>query len=240
MKHSLDLSSVTLARETGDTARVCPSSPQDHPSLDPATRALVMANEEIEDRPALDSEDNELPSPMTAADPSVLLSSDGHDPYDLTPLTPSFEPQVKSHVFTEEHRYLLHHYADKVVRLFGVFGNDVSPWKTIQVPCAFEAAGELMVLGKCSLIRHALLQTLLAASAFILSSDCVQNLCKYESRKWLEVAVQLRGQAVGRLKESVSQQFHSLLKLPYKDFLVTMLSMVSIDVRGTPAQMDEC
>jgi arginine metabolism regulation protein II len=117
------------------------------------------------------------------------------------------------------------------VRLFGVFGNDTSPWKTIQIPRAIEAAGALFVTGKCSLIRQALLNTLLAASAFILASDYAKGHPKEVAERWLETAVQLRHKALGLLKESVSEQFKSSVKLPYKDFLITMLSMVSIDVR---------
>jgi arginine metabolism regulation protein II len=79
--------------------------------------------------------------------------------------------------------------------------------------------------------RQALLNILLAASAFILASVYTKGHPKEVAEILLESVVQLRHKAPVLLKQSVSEQFKSTVKLPYKDLLITMLSMVSIDVR---------
>jgi hypothetical protein len=56
---------------------------------------------------------------------------------------------------------------------------------------------------------------------------------KEVAEMFLETVVQVRHKALGRLKRSVSEQFKSTVKLPYQDFLTTILFMAFIAVRIT-------
>jgi arginine metabolism regulation protein II len=138
---------------------------------------------------------------------------------------------LQSQSLPRTHQYLLHHYANRVADIFCIIDNPSSPWHTIHLPKAMQTAGELSITGKTSRIRHALLTAILATSAFILAHDQIGNSSGLDD--WETMAISLRHQAICLLKQAVDEEFYSTQKPKYKDFLVSMLTMVTIDV-GQP------
>ncbi|PKS10639.1 hypothetical protein jhhlp_002394 [Lomentospora prolificans] len=129
-----------------------------------------------------------------------------------------------------QERYLLHYYMDKVVQLSCVIDNAKSPWKTIHLPRALQSIGQLTVTGATSRIRHTLRHDLLSISAFQLSNDHNFHNRREDAEKWAGVAAQYRYSAIGLLKQAVELDLYHETRPKYKDFLATMLSMVSINV----------
>jgi arginine metabolism regulation protein II len=132
-----------------------------------------------------------------------------------------------------QEKYLMRHYMDRVVHLFTVIRNQKSPWKTQHLPRALQAAGELDIAGSTSKIRVALLRTLLSISAFVLSNDHKVHGRNEKAESWREVASTLRSQAIRLLKLAIETDLHSPTAWRYKEFLATMLSMVTIDVSSS-------
>ncbi|KXH62469.1 hypothetical protein CNYM01_04724 [Colletotrichum nymphaeae SA-01] len=133
-------------------------------------------------------------------------------------------------VISERERFLMHHYMHRVVNIFCVIDNAKSPWKTIHLPRAIQGAGELSVMGATSRIRNALRNALLSISAYYLSNVQVsENRLEIES-KWMEAATLYRYNAIGLLKQAVEVDLHAPERPKYKEFLATMLSMITINV----------
>ncbi|KAF2454471.1 fungal-specific transcription factor domain-containing protein [Lineolata rhizophorae] len=130
----------------------------------------------------------------------------------------------------DEHRYLLHHYMHRVVKIFCVIDNTKSPWRTLHLPKALQSTGELGVGGSTTLIRGALLHALLSISAFALSNDHNLSGRGSEGQRWGSTALRLRCRAISLLKQAVDSDFYSSPNPKYKEFLATMLSMITIDV----------
>jgi hypothetical protein len=129
-----------------------------------------------------------------------------------------------------QEQYLMRYYIDKVVQLSCVFDNAKSPWKTIHLPRALQGIGELGVGRPTSTIRSALRNDLLSISAFQLS-----NHHRFERRfddadKWSRAASRYRGEAIALLNHAVTHDLDPRSRPKYKDFLATMLSMISINV----------
>jgi arginine metabolism regulation protein II len=129
-----------------------------------------------------------------------------------------------------QERYLLKHYIEKVVYLSCVIDNAKSPWKTIHLPRALQSVGQINVEGRTSRIRHALRHDLLSISAFQLSNDHKFHKRDEEASTWQHEASRYRYNAIGLLKQAVSKDLYSQERPKYKDFLATMLSMLSINV----------
>lgn len=127
-------------------------------------------------------------------------------------------------------RFLINHYANRVVQLFCVVDNEKSLWKTIHLPKALQAAGELSLTGSTSTIRKALLSTLLSISAFCLFNYRKSQLRRDEAIEWKAAAEEFRCKAIELLKDAMETDLYSRPLPKYKDFLATMLSMVTINV----------
>lgn len=127
-------------------------------------------------------------------------------------------------------RFLINHYTNRVVQLFCVVDNEKSMWKTIHLPKGLQAAGELSLTGSTSTIRKALLSTLLSISAFCLFNYRKSQLRRDEAIQWKATAEEFRCKAIELLKDAMDTDLYSRPLPKYKDFLATMLSMVTINV----------
>ncbi|KAI0536727.1 fungal-specific transcription factor domain-containing protein [Xylaria digitata] len=136
---------------------------------------------------------------------------------------------VSSPVAKQE-RFLLYHYMHRVVHLFSVIDNAKTPWKTIHLPRVLQCVGELSIAGSTSRIRDALTRTVLSISAFSISNDCKARSCAEEASQWEDSATRFRGDAIGLLKQAVEADLYSSVRPRYKEFLATMLSMITINV----------
>lgn len=137
-------------------------------------------------------------------------------------------------------RYLLNYYIEDVADMMTVIPLAKNPWKSIYFPRAIMAIGELASLGKTSNARHALLNALLAVSAFNLQSKFVRG--SDEMKYYVSLGIQLRKQASFFVSKCLEED---ILKQKYKDVLVAVLSMVTIDVvwgtmSGCKIHLDHC
>ncbi|KAK1460130.1 hypothetical protein CMEL01_03129 [Colletotrichum melonis] len=139
-------------------------------------------------------------------------------------------PRPPMAVISERERFLMHHYMHRVVNIFCVIDNAKSPWKTIHLPRAIQGAGELSVMGATSRIRNALRNALLSISAYYLSNVQVSENRLEVKLKWVEAATLYRYNAIGLLKQAVEVDLHAPERPKYKEFLATMLSMITINV----------
>jgi arginine metabolism regulation protein II len=135
-----------------------------------------------------------------------------------------------SSTLPEQEQFLMHHYSHHAVNLFCVIDNRKSPWKTIHLPRALQSIGQLNVSGSSSDIRNSLRNALLSISAFHLSNDNKARYCHEDATKWSRKAIVLRGKAIALLKNAMNEHFKNKAELKYKEFLATMLSMVTINV----------
>ncbi|KAJ5096898.1 hypothetical protein N7456_007619 [Penicillium angulare] len=131
---------------------------------------------------------------------------------------------------TENEHLLIHYYTTKVVHIFPALDSPKSPWKTFHLPRVLQSIAEMAVQGSSSLIRAALRSTLLSVSAFFLSKHMRTQSQIEQSTKWETEAMRFHGTGMRLLKESVNAKFASQERPKYKEFLATMLSMVSINV----------
>lgn len=149
------------------------------------------------------------------------------DSMDLSPVIPrSLSPAI----LTSNERLLMHYYTTKVVHIFPVLDSPKSPWKTFHLPRVLQSAGEMAIHGSTSQIRSALRSTLLSISAFYLSKHMGSRSQVEEATKWGTEAMHYHGSAMNLLNKSVNARFTSTERPKYKEFLATMLSMVSINV----------
>lgn len=130
----------------------------------------------------------------------------------------------------EQEQFLMYHYSHRAVNLFCVIDNRKSPWKTIHLPRALQSIGQLSVAGASSAIRNALRNALLSISAFYLSNDSKSRMCSDEATRWMRKATMLRGKAIELLKDAVKNDLNDKAVPKYKEFLATMLSMITINV----------
>jgi hypothetical protein len=129
-------------------------------------------------------------------------------------------------------RFLLYHYSQRVVNLFCVVGNPKTPWKLIHLPRVIQSVGDLSITGSVTQIRSALKSALLSVSAFCISNDHKNRQEIDKSDYWSNEAMLLRGKAIQHLKLAVEHDFRPEAAPRYKDFLATMLSMISINVNS--------
>ena len=150
--------------------------------------------------------------------------------FDYCPSLPPTIPQPS--LLCDQDRYLLHHYAQRVVNLFCVIDSAKGPWKTIHLPRVLQSVGELGIMGETSTIRTSLRYALLSTSAFYLSNshEGIQNV------DWKAVGAQYRYTAIGLLKKSMGTH-ETTTKGKYKEYLATMLSMITINVSPSCPRM---
>lgn len=171
--------------------------------------------------------------PFTSIDIFDFQGTDGSHPVpdtweiNFSPVIP--RPLSPEHLSGNE-RLLMHYYGTTVVHLFPVLDSPKSPWKTVHLPRMLQSAGEMVVDGSTSQIRAALRTTLLSVSAFYLSKHNRLQSRSDEATKWRREAMHFHGTAMTLLKDSVKTRSTSTVRPKYKEFLATMLSMISINV----------
>lgn len=132
-------------------------------------------------------------------------------------------------------RYLLNYYITEVADLMTVIPLTENPWKTIYFPRALMAIGELLALGRTSTAKNALLNALLAVSAFNLQSKFPKN--SDSMKYYLNLGIRLRNQAslfvkklLGSKKDAQAGVEHCVANEKYKDVLCAVMSMISVDL----------
>ncbi|KAL6449521.1 ARG81 Arginine metabolism regulation protein II [Candida maltosa Xu316] len=125
-------------------------------------------------------------------------------------------------------RYLLNYYITEVADLMTVIPLTESPWKAIYFPRALMAIGELSALGKTSTAKNALLNALLAVSAFNLQSKFPKN--SEPMRFYLNLGIALRNQASFKNSSTMDGIEYCITHEKYKDVLCAVMSMISVDL----------
>lgn len=128
-------------------------------------------------------------------------------------------------------RYLLNYYVNQVADLMTVIPLTENPWKSIYFPRALMAIGELLALGHTSDAKNALLNALLAVSAFNLQSKFPKN--SPPMKFYLNLGIRLRNQAsvfVKKLLNSSGGIESCVRNEKYKDVLCAVMSMISVDL----------
>lgn len=152
---------------------------------------------------------------------------------------PLMNPLPNVEVPSQE-RLLMMHYSQRVVNLFCVIDNAKSPWKTIHLPKFLQSAGELSFGCATSRIRDALKNSLLSISAFCLSNDHRSNGRETEGNHWNNIASRYRCDAIGLLIYAVETNLYADERPKYKEFLATMLSMITINVHNNIPLFSNC
>ncbi|KAJ3537157.1 hypothetical protein NM208_g6435 [Fusarium decemcellulare] len=137
---------------------------------------------------------------------------------------------LEPYVVPGQERFLMDHYRNRVVNIFCVIDNAKSPWKTIHLPRVLQCVGELSFGGSTTKIRNALRNALLSISAFFLSNDHKTASREEEAKRWGTIASRHRCDAIGLLKQAVETDLYGEERPKYKEFLATMLSMITINV----------
>lgn len=131
-------------------------------------------------------------------------------------------------------RYLLNYYVSEVADLMTVIPLTENPWKTIYFPRALMAIGELAALGTTSPAKNALLNALLAVSAFNLQLKFPKN--SDAMRYYLNLGIRLRNQASLFVKQLLHSRLdrlgveHCVRSEKYKDVLCAVMLMISVDL----------
>ncbi|KAK6872291.1 Arginine metabolism regulation protein II, partial [Candida tropicalis] len=131
-------------------------------------------------------------------------------------------------------RYLLNYYITEVADLMTVIPLTENPWKAIYFPRALMAIGELSALGKTSTAKNALLNALLAVSAFNLQSKYPKN--SEPMKFYLNLGIALRNQASLFIKQLLHNKNsnngieYCITHEKYKDVLCAVMSMISVDL----------
>lgn len=142
-------------------------------------------------------------------------------------------------------RYLLNYYITEVADLMTVIPLTENPWKTIYFPKALSAIGELSALGMTLTPKNALLNAILAVSAFNLQSKFPKN--SDSMRYYLNLGIRLRNQASLFIKRLINAEpkrsnasnesddddpgvDHCVKHEKYKDVLCGVMTMISVDL----------
>ncbi|KAE8332938.1 fungal-specific transcription factor domain-containing protein [Aspergillus sergii] len=160
--------------------------------------------------------------------PGELDSTPPTTSQNLSP-TPFLARPTSSHLSSDEN-FLMYHYSHRVLYLFSVIDHEKSPWKTVHLPIALQAMGELSMQGSTSMIREALLCTLLGISSFLLSNDGQSHMRTDDALGWRAAASKYRCKAINLLRNAVECYFYARSPPKYKEFLATTLSMITMDV----------
>lgn len=221
---------TTTTAFEGEAMVVAPSTEHLSPprySSEQAARDLyfLRASATTASRAAVDTiQDTTSPGPLE----SITSLSGQHVLPSITATIPAI-PQ--EHSLCIEDRFLLHYYVHNVVRLFCVIDTKKSPWRTLHIARVLQSMGESDVYGSTSRILVALRSCLLATSAFCLSNSHGSAASKNDESKWATIASEHRCKAIEILQQAMKIDLDSQLRPKYKDFLATMLSMITIDVK---------
>lgn len=172
----------------------------------------------------------DAPAPTPGIEESRPLEADANTNKTQQHLSLPLTNPLPNVEIPSQERLLMMHYSQRVVNLFCVIDNAKSPWKTIHLPKVLQSAGELSFGCTTSRIRDALKNSLLSISAFCLSNDHRSNGRETEGNHWNNIASRYRCDAIGLLKYAVETNLYADERPKYKEFLATMLSMITINV----------
>lgn len=131
---------------------------------------------------------------------------------------------------SQREQYLLHHYLHNVIGLFCVIDTPKSPWRNVHVPRLLQGIGQAAVLGATTKVLSALRYCVLSVSAYYLSNLEVSVGNELDASQWAHEATDYRAKAMGFLHQAMANELQACPKVRYKEFLATMLSMITIDV----------
>jgi hypothetical protein len=128
-------------------------------------------------------------------------------------------------------RELLNHYQQSVVDLYTpALPTSESPWKVLYLPKILGCLGEIMLNGDGSHVMSCLLFSILATSAHSMQVHEEQR--SSQNIAWQDLGKSFAIKAKSRLKLALAQiSALPSSTLKYKDFLMALLSMVTIGVR---------
>ena len=203
--------------------------------VDDTDDAYVALPEESGDAPGIDTvptdEARSIAGQVTTTPSTVALSmADLHGVTEDDWLDAGGSPSSNPKSGLDLDHFLMRHYAERVCHLFCVIDTVKSPWKTIHLPRALQSMGELSVTGKTTTVRSALRNALLSISAWYLSNDHHRHQNTELGQRWAGVAAKYGYNAIAMLKRAVESDMYSSPKPKYKEFLASMLSMVTINV----------
>ncbi|ODV76866.1 component of the ARGR regulatory complex [Suhomyces tanzawaensis NRRL Y-17324] len=187
----------------------------------------------VEGEPANNS--TTMPSSVMCIVQNPLQPKLGFDISFSNPQGPSFGLPSTALQVQPLTRYLLNYYITQVADLMTVIPLTENPWKTIYFPRALMAIGELLSLGHTSPAKNALLNALLAVSAFNLQSKFPKN--SDAMKYYLNLGIRLRNQASVFVKQLLNSKSatqsgieHCVSNEKYKDVLCSVMSMISVDL----------
>jgi hypothetical protein len=128
-------------------------------------------------------------------------------------------------------RTLLNHYQQSVVELYtpALPTLDESPWKVLYLPKILGCLGEIMLSGDGPHIMICLLFSILATSAYSMQVQEEQG--SVQNITWQDLGKSFAIKAKSRLKLALAQiSTCASTTMKYKDFLMALLSMVTIGV----------
>jgi hypothetical protein len=192
----------------------------DFDGLFDASADFIVMTPRTEECQQLDMSDSISQNEKAAGDPSLELSG--------FPLEYSSDFGGLSFSVVRE---LLNHYQQSVVELYTpALPTSESPWKVLYLPKILGCLGEIMLNGDGSHVVTCLLFSILATSAY--SMQVHDEQISSQNIAWQDLGKSFAAKAKSRLKLALAQiSALPSSTLKYKDFLMALLSMVTIGVR---------
>ena len=127
-------------------------------------------------------------------------------------------------------RTLLNHYQQSVVELYTpALPSSESPWKVLYLPKVLGCIGEIMLSGDGPHVMMCLLFSILATSAY--GMQVLEEQGSSQNNAYQDLGRSFAIKAKSRLKLALAQiSAYPSANLKYKDYLVALLSMVTIGV----------
>jgi len=127
-------------------------------------------------------------------------------------------------------RTLLNHYQQSVVELYTpALPSSESPWKVLYLPKVLGCIGEIMLSGDGPHVMMCLLFSILATSAY--GMQALEEQGSAQSNAYQDLGRSFAIKAKSRLKLALAQiSAYPTAVLKYKDYLMALLSMVTIGV----------
>lgn len=174
--------------------------------------------------------------PSENGDHDFPQASNNSSPYDWLNQIPANDQPL--HPAPQVDDFLMRHYMERVCYLFCAIDTPKSPWKTIHLPRALQGIGELKITGHTSKVRNALRNALLSISSWYLSNDCRRHDADDVADRWADVATDYGSDAIALLKSAIEFDLYHSTRPRYKDFLATMLSMITVNVSACLSRND--
>lgn len=152
-------------------------------------------------------------------------------PMDNSYLSYNFSYGIPTHssYFSPEARHLLHHFIRNVSPLMSFLSHESTPWKTIYLPRAIDAIGNLTAFGKASPARNTVLHAFLSVSSYHLAGKYPAN--SPQRSHFYGVGKKLKKHAVNYINKCLTNPVSfSKMNEEHKDMITAVLSMVATGV----------